>query len=399
MRRRSFVQSAAALAVASKPICAAEEDPAFDPDSWLRQRKLGRLTLETPQSGKPLQPIAARTLGEWEKERLLYESALRELIGSWPQRRPALGGRVLEEKTAEHWTRYKVSFSSLPSTSDTASQIRAWLFVPHKRTGKLPAVVTLHQTLPQGKDEPAGIKGPHPWMYLAPCYAERGYVALAPDMVGYGERTRGGYARTGFEYSDAAPILDAHPHLTLLGLMLYDVSRAVDYLETRPEVDAGRIGVIGHSQGGILVNMVLGLEPRLKAGVASCGYGLFRKDKLFPQRWAAKNSAYLPRLHLYQDDPLSRNQGPGSAPRAPAANGDGRQHLDASRRGGRRLHSQRAATSALAIFAEGGQKFRFRPAPRRCEGPRPWLVSGRPESGRRLVRENIVRLAPRRVPV
>jgi hypothetical protein len=59
---------------------------------------------------------------------------------------------------------------------------------------------------------------------------------------------------------------------------------------------------LAHSQGGILVNCVLGLEPRLRVGVASCGYGLFRKDELFPERWAAKNSAYLPRLALYGND-------------------------------------------------------------------------------------------------
>jgi cephalosporin-C deacetylase-like acetyl esterase len=301
MERRTFLHGAAlaALGAAGR---AAEEDPAFDPGQWLRRRKQGRLTVRTPQSGKPLQPLAAKSLKEWEKERPLYEGALRELIGPWPEKRPDLKARVLEEEKAERWTRYKVGFQSLPSSSAVASEVRAWLFVPRKREGKLPALVTLHQTVPQGKDEPAGVKGPHPWIYFARYYAERGYVTLAPDMVGYGERTKGGYARTGFEYADAFPILDAHPEMTLLGLMLFDVTRAVDYLQERPEVDAKRIGVLGHSQGGILTNVVLGLEPRLRVGVASCGYGLFRKDKLFPERWAAKNSAYLPRLHLYRED-------------------------------------------------------------------------------------------------
>src|SRR5262245_54429010 len=132
-------------------------------------------------------------------------------------------------------------------------------------------------------------------------YAERGYVTLAPDAIGYGERTAGGYARTGFELADAAPILDGRPEMTLLGLMLYDVTRCLDYLETRKVVDGTRIGIVGHSQGGFLINLVLGLEPRLAVGVASCGYGLFRKDELFPERWAAKNSAYLPRLALYRN--------------------------------------------------------------------------------------------------
>src|SRR5262249_44208323 len=48
---------------------------------------------------------------------------------------------------------------------------------------------------------------------------------------------------------------------------------------------------------------VWGLEPRFKVGVAFCGYGLFRRDELFPDRWAAKNSAYLPRLAIYKGKP------------------------------------------------------------------------------------------------
>jgi dienelactone hydrolase len=287
-------------------ICAAvlfSGEPApFDPAAWLKERKLGRLTIETPQSGKPLQPLAARTLAEWERERALYARALRELIGPWPDQRPELKARVLEQKEFPKYTRYKVGFRSLPSKADYASEIRAWLFVPKGAKGPLPAIIALHQTVPQGKDEPAGIKGPHPWMFHAPDYAERGYLTLAPDMIGYGERTAGGTARTGFELADAAPILDAHRDLTLLGLMLFDVTRCVDYLAARDDVDRDRIGVIGHSQGGFLVNLVLGLEPRLKVGVASCGYGLFRKDGLFPERWAARHSAYLPRLHLYAKD-------------------------------------------------------------------------------------------------
>jgi dienelactone hydrolase len=301
MHRRHFLGVAGTFAIAPTA-WGADANDTFDPEAWLRKRQLGRLTTRTPQSGKPLQPLAAQTLDEWKTERALYEKALRELIGAWPEKRPALEARVLEEKAFPKYTRTKVGFRTLLSPAAHASEIRAWLFVPREPTTPRPAIIALHQTLPRGKDEPAGVKASLPWMTFATYYAERGYVTLAPDMIGYGERTAGGTERTGFELADAAPILDAHPEMTLLGLMLYDVTRCIDYLETRKEVDRDRIGVVGHSQGGILVNMVLGLEPRLRVGVASCGYGLFRKDELFPERWAAKNSAYLPRLALYRHD-------------------------------------------------------------------------------------------------
>jgi dienelactone hydrolase len=278
-------------------------DERFHPEEWLRERKQPKFTTITPQSGKPLRPCSARSLDEWNRERQLYEQAYAELIGRWPKNLPPLAPVVFQQQATPNWTRSKIGFATLPSPAPHASMIRAWLFVPAGKTGRLPAIVTLHQTVPQGKDEPAGLKPTLPWLAFAAYYAERGYVTLAPDMIGYGERTAGGTERTGCEWLDARPILDRQRDMTLLGLMLFDVSRCVDYLAAHPEVDPDRIGVIGHSLGGILVNCVLPLERRFKVGVASCGYGLFRTDRLFPERWAAFNSAYLPRLILYRGHP------------------------------------------------------------------------------------------------
>src|SRR5437016_2738823 len=97
------------------PLGMADDSTRFDPASWLRRRKLGRLQTVTLQSGKELQPLAAQSRAEWEKERRGYEKALRELIGPWPEKRPALQARLLEQKKESKWTRYRVSFRSLPS--------------------------------------------------------------------------------------------------------------------------------------------------------------------------------------------------------------------------------------------------------------------------------------------
>jgi hypothetical protein len=71
-------------------IRAAEPDDAFDPNKGLRARRLEKLATITPQSGKPLQSISATPLDEWIEERALYEKALRELIGPWPEKWPPL---------------------------------------------------------------------------------------------------------------------------------------------------------------------------------------------------------------------------------------------------------------------------------------------------------------------
>ena len=74
MHRRSFLGVAAGLPLLPAGAAAAPAD-AFDPDAWLKKHKIGRLSTRTPQSGKPLHPPAAKTLGEWREERALYERA------------------------------------------------------------------------------------------------------------------------------------------------------------------------------------------------------------------------------------------------------------------------------------------------------------------------------------
>jgi dienelactone hydrolase len=305
VHRRDFLRLAAgaALAAAVPARARAAAPPCypggpFDPQAWLDERGQGLLKTRTRQSDKPLVPIKAQSLSEWKAERANYLAAWRELIGPW-EAPPPLGAQVHSIEQLDAYTRIKVSYASLPSDAPT-SRIPAWLLIPHGAAAPGPAIVCLHQTVPQGKDEPAGVNATLPWMAHADYYARCGYVTLAADAVGYGERTLGcGYASTSYELGDAWPILSTRPDMTLLGLMLFDVTRAVDYLQTRPEVDPRRIGVIGHSQGGFETNMVLGLEPRLRAGVASCGYGIFRHDPML-DRWASATSAYLPRMHLYQ---------------------------------------------------------------------------------------------------
>src|SRR5579884_1158905 len=141
MHRRQFLGLAGSLGLAAAARGSKSND-AFDPEAWLKKRKIGRLTTRTPQSGKPLQALAATTLDEWKAERALYEKALRELIGPWPDKRPGLEARTIEEKRFGKYTRRKVGFRSLPSKAAYASEIRAWLFVPRGPKPPRPAIIT-----------------------------------------------------------------------------------------------------------------------------------------------------------------------------------------------------------------------------------------------------------------
>ncbi len=79
--------------------------------------------------------------------------------------------------------------------------------------------------------------------------AARGIHCLAVDTPGVGEALRLGKLPTRFDYE-------------------VPVAAAIDYLQSRPDVDPTRIGIVGSSLGGYYVARAAAFEPRLRAAVA-----------------------------------------------------------------------------------------------------------------------------------
>jgi dipeptidyl aminopeptidase/acylaminoacyl peptidase len=50
-----------------------------------------------------------------------------------------------------------------------------------------------------------------------------------------------------------------------------DFSSSIDYLETRPDIDAAKLGYMGHSMGTRFAPMMLATEHRIKAGILQAG--------------------------------------------------------------------------------------------------------------------------------
>ena len=107
--------------------------------------------------------------------------------------------------------------------------------------------------------------------------AERGFVVAAPEIGCFGER-RADYAALAGELSGPAPTT-CHNAATyaimlggsVMGLRVWDGMRAVDYLATRPEADAARLGAMGISGGGAHAYFSTACDDRIRACVIS-GY-------------------------------------------------------------------------------------------------------------------------------
>ena len=221
-----------------------------------------------------------KTLADWVKRREHIVRHFQRVTGPLPSplRRVPLDVQVLEETKLGTLTRRKLSFQS-----DPTDRVTAYLFLP--REPRRAAVLCLQQTTDAGKDEPAGVRG-DPNLKYALELAERGYVTLAPDYPSFGEHS--------YDFDRK------HGYVSGTMKAIWDNIRAVDLLETLPEVDTKRIGCIGHSLGGHNAIFTAVFEPRLTAIVSSCGFSSMQKDDL--PSWTGPR--YMPLIASeFQNDP------------------------------------------------------------------------------------------------
>lgn len=203
-----------------------------------------------------------RTKADAERRRKWIRSKLLDIIGGLPDYRGPLNARVLGRLTNPHYTLEKIIFESLPRYYVTAD-----LYLP-REPGRHAAVLMSagHTTL--GKTENHRI---------AANLASKGFIALAYDPVGLGERVQS-YDRSTHKRI-AGCCADEHLHAGAQSLLagesvaryfIHDAVRAIDYLVSRPEVDAARIGAAGCSGGGCITTYVAALDPRIKAAAPAC---------------------------------------------------------------------------------------------------------------------------------
>ncbi len=274
-------------------------------NQWRQVTTWQKTELRTDQAGRrDLAPLLGgdeggtnriASVSGWQARRREIASAMQQILGQPTNLKPsALEVRDLGSEDLADYTRRHVQIRSEPD-----DWIPAYLLVPKKLSAaRVPAILCLHQTVAQGKEEPCGMKG-DPELAFAAELVKRGFVCLAPDVIGFGERIRAGKQ----PYHDSIAFYRKHPGWSFMGKMIWDVGRVIDYLESLPFVDPKKIGSIGHSHGAYGTLFATAFEPRISAAVASCGFTTFRSDPN-PERWSHL-TALIPQLGLYLPDVAS----------------------------------------------------------------------------------------------
>ena len=202
-----------------------------------------------------------RKRGHWVRE------IMTAALGPWPPERTPLNAQVTGQFSRERYRVEKLVFQSRPGFYVTAN-----LYLPPLSMGEGPFPAVLgpcgHTMLGKAYE---------PYQKVYSTLASLGFVVLTYDPPGQGERLMYYDVSLGESLLGSSTVEHSMAGLQCLlsgsnaaSYFIWDGIRGIDYLTSRPEVDASRIAVTGNSGGGTLTAYIAALDDRVKAAAPTC---------------------------------------------------------------------------------------------------------------------------------
>lgn len=204
---------------------------------------------EPPNTDTHFRMPVYKTLAEWEARKEHLRKQILFAAGLLPMpEKTALHPQVFGRVNNKDYTVEKVLLETMPGY-----WLGGNLYRPAGRAGKFPGVVSPHGHWTYGRIENS-VNGSIP----ARCInlARQGYVVFAYDMVGYNDTIQTPHAFGG----PREQLWGFGP----LGLQLWNSIRAVDFVQSLPDVDPERIAATGASGGGTQTFLLQAVDPRVK---------------------------------------------------------------------------------------------------------------------------------------
>lgn len=202
-----------------------------------------------------------KTLEDWKTRREELRRQLLEMLGLWPMPprtdlKPTITGRIEQDELVVE----KLHFQSMPGLYVTAN-----LYLPRAIKAPLPAVLYVcgHGNI---KKEGVSYGSKTFYQHHPAWFARHGYASLVIDTLQLAEieGIHHGTNRFGMWWWIARGYTPA-------GVETWNSIRALDYLQSRPEIDGERIGVTGRSGGGAYSWYLAAVDERVKAAVPVAG--------------------------------------------------------------------------------------------------------------------------------
>jgi dienelactone hydrolase len=232
------------------------EPPDWDFDAQLAAYFAAETEKVTKRTAEELSNIK-----DWPAFQVQARTELQDMLGllPWPARTD-LKATITGTVEHEEFTVQKLHFQSMPGLYVTAN-----LYLPKNRKEKAPAVIYVcgHATV---KKEGYNYGAKAHYQHHPAWFARNGYVCLILDTVQLAEiegihHGLHRYERWWWQSRGYTPA----------GVEAWNGIRAIDYLQSRPEVDPDRIGITGRSGGGITSWWVAALDDRIQVAVPVAG--------------------------------------------------------------------------------------------------------------------------------
>jgi len=202
-----------------------------------------------------------KTLEDWQAKRKVYREQLFEMLGLMPlpektDLKPVVTGKVEHEQ----FTVENIHFQSSPGLYVTGN-----LYIPKGLEKPAPTILYVCGHARVKKDN-VSYGSKTAYQHHPAWFARHGYVCLVIDTLQLGEIEgihHGTYRYKMWWWNSRG--------YTPAGVEAWNCIRALDYLETRKEVDASRFGVTGRSGGGAYSWWISALDDRIKVAVPVAG--------------------------------------------------------------------------------------------------------------------------------
>jgi len=213
-----------------------------------------------------------KSIEEFERRRERIRNYFIDAIGGLDIERTDLKPVYTGVIERDSYSIKKVIYQSLPDFYVTAN-----LYMPKNINGKLPAILFACGHWEWAKSCPE---------YQKVCIelVNNGFIVLAVDPVGQGERMqyydrelKRTIIRWGTMEHSYAGLQCTLAGANIARYFIWDLIRALDFLESLPEVDSTRIGLTGNSGGGTQSSYMMLVEPRIKVAVP-CTYITSREE-------------------------------------------------------------------------------------------------------------------------
>ncbi len=228
-------------------------------------------------------------LSEWNKKRTEVRETLNNLLGNIPDRPSKLKVKTLSREVKNGYILEKFLIDN-----EIDSWIPCYLAIPSNVKGKVPVIIGLHGHS-SSKENIFGYNSNTAQDVLA-LLISNGYAVMAIDSYFNGERLGTGPAgyserqQNGSDQELSQFKLNLWFGRSLWGMQLRDEQIAIDYLVSRTEIDASRIGVEGMSMGSTRAWWLAALDERVKVVV---GIACFTRYKeLIEQRQLKAHGIY-----------------------------------------------------------------------------------------------------------